>query len=140
MILLLHILFAGIWLGCVLTEIFFERALLGKGRDYEVILANLHKMVDLFIELPVLMIVAITGVLQLKYSILGLWQHLMIGAGAIAIIANVYCVYLVLTRAKAANNSDWLEFEKLDHFQHKAGAIVLCGIIIAIICGIIGRL
>ena len=34
----LHLALVGLWLGCVLTEALFERALLGKGRDKELIL------------------------------------------------------------------------------------------------------
>ena len=32
LILTAHLLCAGLWLGCVLTEVLFERALLGQGR------------------------------------------------------------------------------------------------------------
>ncbi len=46
----LHISFAGIWLGCVLTETLFERALLGKGKEQDLILVELHKKVDLFVN------------------------------------------------------------------------------------------
>jgi len=48
----LHLALVGLWLGCVLTEALFERALLGKGRDKELILSALHKSVDVFIEIP----------------------------------------------------------------------------------------
>ena len=37
----LHLTFIGLWLGCVLTEALFERALVGQGRDKELLLASL---------------------------------------------------------------------------------------------------
>lgn len=52
MILAVHIVSVGTWLGCVLTEALFEHALLGTGRANELILAKLHKEVDLFVEIP----------------------------------------------------------------------------------------
>ena len=60
-LLLIHLLFVGIWLGCVLTEALFERALLGKGREQELILTALHKKVDFLIEIPAFCIVFLTG-------------------------------------------------------------------------------
>ena len=42
-LLILHLALVGLWLGCVLTEALFERALLGKGRDNELILTALNK-------------------------------------------------------------------------------------------------
>jgi hypothetical protein len=48
----LHLLFVGLWLGSVLTEALFERALLGQGRPAELILTRLHIRVDLAIEIP----------------------------------------------------------------------------------------
>jgi len=52
MILTLHVLFAGLWLGCVVTEVLFERTLLHRGRETERLLARLHLRVDLWVELP----------------------------------------------------------------------------------------
>lgn len=39
-VLLIHVVFIGIWLGCVLTEALFER--LGQGPEQERILVGLH--------------------------------------------------------------------------------------------------
>ena len=57
----LHLALVGLWLGCVLTEALFERALLGKGRDKKLILTALHKRVDMFIEIPAFTLVVVTG-------------------------------------------------------------------------------
>jgi len=62
--------------------------------------------------------------------------HVKIGFGLLAIVANIYCVWLVFRRAKAAAANDWERFAHLDHLQHKVGATVLVGIIAALGIGI----
>lgn len=62
-ILIIHLLCAGLWLGCVLTEVLFERALLGQGRDAERTLAALRWRVDVWVEMPAFVAVALLGVL-----------------------------------------------------------------------------
>lgn len=59
----IHHCAVGVWLGCVITEALFERALLAKGREQELILVELHKRVDLIVEIPAFMIVLISGAL-----------------------------------------------------------------------------
>jgi uncharacterized membrane protein len=127
-----HLLFVGIWLGCILTEALFERALLGKGRVQKVILAVLHKRVDMFIELPALLMVLLTGCLLLKHGHGGSLLHYKIGFGLLAIAANLVCVWLVMRRANAAMAQDWEQFDRLDRIQHMVGAVVLLGMLLAL--------
>src|SRR5574343_1362030 len=86
----LHLLFAGIWLGCVLTEALFERALLGQGRDKELILTALHKRVDLFVEIPAFALVVITGGLLLSSVAPTALLHVKLGFALLAVITNIY--------------------------------------------------
>lgn len=136
MILLIHILFVGIWVGCVLTEALFERALLHKGRDKEKILADLHWKVDLFIEIPAFIIVAISGIFLIQSNFIQPIIIAKIIAGLIAILINIFCVKLVYDRKIAASHEDWQKFEKLDKIQHKAGALVLFFQLLAIGLGL----
>lgn len=136
MILFIHILFVGIWVGCVLTEALFERALLHKGRDKELILANLHWKVDIFIEVPAFLIVALSGAMLLQSTNFAPLILAKISAGMVAILINIFCVKLVYDRKIAANKEDWQKFEALDKIQHKAGALVLLFQLIAISCGL----
>jgi uncharacterized membrane protein len=135
MLLPIHLACAGIWLGCVLTETLFERALLGKGREQELILAELHKRVDLLIEIPAFTIVLITGILLLPDAGKNGLLLLKIIFGAIAIITNIYCVILVFKRARAANQGRWGEFTHLDKRQHIYGAAVLLTLIASLALG-----
>ena len=135
-LLVTHLAFVGIWLGCVLTEALFERALLGKGRQQELLLADLHKRVDLFIEIPAFVIVLITGLAMLGATAGGGLLHAKVTAGLVAVAANVYCVWLVFRRSAAAHRGEWESFASIDHKQHLFGAVVLAAIVLALAVGI----
>jgi hypothetical protein len=132
----LHLACVGIWLGCVLTEALFERALLGQGRAQELILVTLHKRVDLVVEIPAFVAVLLTGSLMLAAAPASALLSAKIGLGLLAIAANIYCVWLVFRRAQAAESGQWTEFARLDHLQHKFGAVVLLAIVAALILGL----
>ncbi len=131
-----HPIFIGIWLGCVLTEALFERALLGQGRDQERILVGPHKRVDLVVEISAFAIVLATGALMLAHAEPSTALHTKIGFGLVAIAANSYCIWIVFRRAQAATHGQWERFAQLDHLQHKVGALVLLGILGALGIGV----
>lgn len=135
-LLTLHLIFVGLWLGCVLTEALFERALLGQGRDKERILSALHKRVDVFIEIPAFTLVLVTGVLLLAHAPASALLHAKLAFAALAIGANVYCVHLVFKRHRLAAQGDWPAFESVDHLQHRMGAVVLLGMLVALSLGL----
>lgn len=128
----IHLTFVGIWLGCVLTEALFERALLGKGSEQELILAALHKRVDIFVEIPAILMVFLTGCLMYTTASQSPSLGAKIGFGLFAMIANLYCAWLVFRRSSHAASDDWVAFRRVDYLQHKIGAIVLLGILLAL--------
>ena len=132
----LHLVFIGLWLGCVLTEALFERALLGQGRDKELLLTALHKRVDLFIEVPAFTLVLLTGGALLATAPQTALLHVKIAFASLAIVTNIYCVYLVFKRDRLAQSNDWEAFETIDQLQHKMGAVVLIGILGAVGIGL----
>jgi Na+-translocating ferredoxin:NAD+ oxidoreductase RnfE subunit len=136
MLLPLHLLCIGLWLGCVLTEALFERALLGQGRAQELLLADLHKRVDAWIEIPVFVAVVVTGGLMLTQATPSFWLSTKVALGLLAVLANGVCVGLVFARANAAHVGDWERFDRLDHVQHKLGAVVLLAILGALGVGL----
>lgn len=121
--------FAGIWLGCILTEVLFERALLGMGREQELVLVDLHKRVDKFVEIPAFVAVLATGILPFTSAAGGIMLMAKAGFGLLAVVANLYCVWLVFHRADAAHAGEWQNFARLDHLQHKSGAVVLLAVV-----------
>lgn len=135
-----HASFATLWLGCILTEALFERALLLEGHDGRLTLAHLHVRVDKIIEIPAICGVFFTGLIMfLQGSHSSPAFHTMLGAGLIAIAANLYCVMLVFQRRDAAVLADWPRFDALDHRQHKVGAVVLVGVLVALVSGYLAR-
>ena len=132
----IHVLLAGLWIGCILTEALFERAMLAGDRRSHAALAELHVRVDNFVEIPAFLGVLLTGwSLYPSRSIDGPWFHLKIAAGLAAILVNVYCVVLVYQRRAAAQTGDWDRFDWLDHRQHPFGAAVLVFALIAMLIG-----
>ena len=125
----LHLALVGLWLGCVLTEAFFERALLGKGRDKELILTALHKRVDVWIEIPTFTLVVVTGMLLMPQASIGMVLKAKLVFALLAVATNVFCVHLVFKRHQLAATGDWTGFEATDQLQHKWGAVVLIGIL-----------
>jgi uncharacterized membrane protein len=114
----------------------FERELLGKGKEHELTLVSLHKRVDLIVEIPAFTVVLITGALMLPVADESGLIHVKIALGLIAILVNGYCVWLVFRRATAAQGDNWEEFSRLDHKQHKYGALVLFTIVAALSLGL----
>lgn len=131
-----HLLMVGLWLGCVLTEALFERALLGRGREAELWLARLHWRVDLCIEIPAFCGVLLTGALMLAQAQPGLLLTLKIACGLLAIAANAFCVWLVWRRLAHAEAGDAAAFAKVDHLQHQVGAVVLLAMLGALGLGL----
>lgn len=137
---LLHVLGAGVWLGCVLTEVAFERALSGQGPDMDKRLAHLHWRVDVWIEGPALVLVGLTGGVLWSAARGDAALLVMATAGGTAIVANLRCMHLVWQRDRAAQAGDPERFADLDWLQHRWGAGVLLGLLVAAGAGVAHRL
>jgi len=133
----LHLVFVGLWIGCVSTEALFERALLGKGPAVELLLARLHRRVDLAVEIPAIFIVLVTGGLMVGQAQDSSALRAVAGFGLLAMAANAYCVWLVFQRRDKAAAGDWVGFARLDRQQHKIGALVLGAILAALAAGLV---
>lgn len=135
-LLLVHLCLAAAWIGCVFTEVLFERALLAGDRAQHRVLARLHARVDLWVETPAFLGVLATGVLMMAQA-RPAWPgfHLKLALGLLAIVANAWCVRIVLLRRQAAEAGDWARFDRLDHAQHKLGAVVLLAALGALAVG-----
>ncbi len=125
----LHAILAGAWIGCVLVEALFERALLGQGRDKELLLARLHWKVDKWVELPLLIAVVVTGAKVLRGVEMDTMLRAKLACAALAIFANLYCIVLVRIRLRMAEAGQWALFEMVDRRQHLFGAVVLIGLL-----------
>ena len=100
-ILLIHIIFLGLWGGLVLVEILFELQMFRDQID-ELSIAKLHRLSDRFFELPILAVVVGSGWYlwhQTDYS--GEFLPKIIFAIG-AVLANLICYVFVEQRASTA--------------------------------------
>ena len=82
LMLVLHLTFAGIWLGCILVEVAFEHG--SGGGDMRLYISKLHWGVDKFIEVPAFMGVLLTGGVLIAQAAMTplLWTKTAFGAVA----------------------------------------------------------
>lgn len=125
----LHAIFVGAWLGTVLVEGLFERALLGQGHDKELLLARLRCRVDKLVELPLLIVVAVSGAKLLRDVPLDGLLRAKLACATLAIFANLYCIWLVRLRLKVAEAGAWELFAMIDRRQHQVGIVVLLALL-----------
>lgn len=130
-----HLAAAGLWLGCVCTEVVFERALASDPLR----LAQLHRRVDAAVELPACLVVLLTGLAMLTLRGRAPWDAWLaakIALGAVALAANAMCARLVWRRATCAQAGDTQGFATADRRQHRWGAVVLAGLVAALALGL----
>ena len=123
-VLVLHLTFAGVWLGCILVEVAFEHGS-GGGSDMRLFISKLHWNVDKIIEIPAFAGVLLTGGVLLMQAAVTPLLWTKAAFGAVAILFNVVCVWLVRVRLAHAQTDDALAWERADYWQHKLGAVVL---------------
>lgn len=101
----LHVLFVGIWLGCVGVEFILENA----PRFYpelKRIVPALHYKIDQYVELPTVMGVLVSGFWVVRMQPFSKWLAIKVIAGLIAVLANLLCWIPVSRRKQAAERGD----------------------------------
>lgn len=98
--LFLHLLFVGVWIGCVMVETVIERSLWSRK-----IAPQLHYVIDRWVEIPAFSIVLITGFWMFELDRFRGWYAVKVVCGSIAVATNIYCV-LPVTRRRAAAESE----------------------------------
>jgi hypothetical protein len=131
-----HFAFAGIWLGCVITQYIVERALGSSGDDFRLRLSQLNWKIAAFVEAPAFTGVLVTGAytLAMPHGV-GLAFQVMLTAGLLTIFLAVFKVWLVFKCRSAALTEKWAAHGKLIYFQRMLGVLVLLGVLLSIIAG-----
>lgn len=96
-----HLLSLGGWAGLVLTESVME-LVSHRSERLRYAVARLHRAIDLWVELPLLALVLVTGVILLLSVQPDGALHMKVTCGLTAIAANVACVFYVLKRGRIA--------------------------------------
>lgn len=122
-LLTLHLLGLGIWIGVVGAEFAIEH--FGTTSDAAHITASkLHYITDVWVEIPAFSLVLITGLAMLEdkdLSGLFIWKVIF---GLLAIGFNLICVYAVFKRRRYALAGD-IEGMKSTNFAMKIGGGVI---------------
>lgn len=134
LILIIHLIALGIWIGVVGAEFAIESD--GMKNDESYIRASrMHYLTDLWIEIPAFTAVLVTGLLMLNESHLtGAFLYKVIFA-LLAIMFNIICVYAVFKRRKFALASDIAGMRSTGTAM-KIGGLIIPTFLVAFILGI----
>ncbi|MDK9695022.1 MAG: hypothetical protein OEL76_01365 [Siculibacillus sp.] len=122
-VLVVHILAAGLWLGCLATEILFEKAMAADAAVRGFV-SELHDRVDRFVEGPAFVSTFASGAWLALDAVWTAALVAKVAAGLAAVGLNVWCLKIVLERADAARAGRWDEWERIDRRQHVVGTAV----------------
>jgi len=133
-LLILHLLAIGIWIGVVSAEFAIEFD--GMKDDESFIKAsNMHYSTDIWVEIPAFTVVLVTGILMLgERHLEGLFLYKII-FGVLAVLFNIVCVYAVFKRQKYANTEDIAGMNSVAPIM-KIGGLVVPTFIVALALGI----
>lgn len=132
-----HLLCVGLWAGCVATEVWFERRLAAACLRGE--LAGLHRRVDLWVELPAVLLVAGSGLALWSGRPVSGLPALKLWLGLLAVLANLWCIKVVVLRDRAWQAGRLAEHDRLDRQQHRLGTVVVLGLAGALVAGLLHR-
>lgn len=131
--LLVHVLALGAWIGCIATETVVEHAVRRDSeRDY---VASVHWPIDLYVETPAFVLVALSGVVLFSTAARDGMLFLKVGIGLLAVACNAVCVYVVWRRRAARALGDDAAYRRLDDLQHKLGAALVVLIVVTLALG-----
>jgi hypothetical protein len=97
----LHMFAIALWTGVLAAEGVLEFLPL-KRPELHAAAAAFHYSIDLLIELPLLIVIALTGVLLLRGTSFDARLIVKVAAGALAVLVNLICVVVVVIRHRGA--------------------------------------
>lgn len=102
-----HVFAVAFWLGCVAVEVVVEQVGLRRA-ELRPAVPQFHYYVDRFVEIPAFSTVLVTGLLLFDASRFTTdWVYAAkIICGLLAVSANIYSIYPVIMRKRAADAAD----------------------------------
>lgn len=123
LILIIHLIALGIWIGVVGAEFAIEFDGMKDDESY-VRASKLHYITDIWVEIPAFTTVLVTGLLMVNENHLsGVFLYKIIFA-LLAILFNVVCVYAVFQRRKFALSSDLVGMKSAETVM-KVGSLII---------------
>jgi len=128
-----HLLGAGIWAGCVATEVVLELTE-GQRPPQESRLAPLHAQIDQWVELPAIALTAGTGLAMLLASpgAPDVLLQAKIALGGLAVALNLVAAYTVHRRHQAWLRQDWPVYTRFHVLHERVGTGCVLSILGAI--------
>lgn len=105
LLLIIHLIALGIWIGVVGAEFAIEFDGM-KDDESHIRASKLHYITDIWVEIPAITAVLVTGVLMLNGNHLAGVFLYKITFALLTILFNIICVYAVFKRRKFALSSD----------------------------------
>lgn len=130
-VLFLHLFCLAAWTGCILVEALYEHSI-DTSPAMRRFVSELHWRTDKFIEIPTFAGVLLTGGAMIHNSAMTPLLWIKVAFGLTAILFNALCVGLVVKRLACARAGDFDTWQRLDHWQHKLGAVVLLALLVAL--------
>ena len=134
LLLFIHLLAIGIWAGCVLTEAVCEIGQKNVSLKDSYI-ASLHWNIDKFVEIPAIIIAAITGFLMLQNAPSDPILSYKILAGITAVCLNTLASFLVYKRYQCYLANDEEGYLKYNLLHDRIGVGCVLSISAAIALG-----
>jgi len=132
--LIVHLIAIGIWLGVVGAEFAIEFDGMKDEKSY-IKASKMHYLTDIWIEVPAITIVLVSGLLMLNESHLsGVFFYKVVFA-ILAILFNIICVYAVFRRRRFALVAD-LDGMKSTDTAMKIGGLVIPTFLIALVLAV----
>lgn len=122
-LLTLHLLALGIWIGVVGAEFAIEFDGMKDDESY-IKASKLHYITDIWVEIPSFMVVVITGLFMLGEEHLGGLFLYKVIFGLLAVAFNIVCVYAVFKRRRYAMVNDIEGMKSVDPLMKLGSAII----------------
>ncbi len=137
--LFIHLIAIGIWAGCVATEVVCELDQKHvKFKDSYIAslhFTSLHWSIDKFVEIPAIVITAITGYLMLNNVVFDPLITIKVSAGILAVVFNSVASYSVYQRYRCLLTDNEKGYLKYDLMHERVGVGCVLFILIALISG-----
>lgn len=122
-LLFLHILAIGIWIGVVGAEFVIEFAGM-KSQEARLAASRLHYLTDIWIEVPAFLVVLVTGFLMLTPEQMSGLFLVKVIFGLLAVALNAVCVFAVFKRQKHAERGNVAGMDSVEPLMKFGGLII----------------
>lgn len=130
----LHLFAVAFWLGVVAVEYLLEQGR-AESRAQGFSVAQLHRRIDLYFELPAFSVVLVSGLMLFEPGRFDGIYALKIVAGLIAVFGNTLCLVPVLQRRTAATVDNLPDLIRLSRQIDRISLIAIPAGLVTLVCG-----